>query len=236
MKRALLTISLMVLMLVPNALARVKFVPIEEMPGKADFVVVGTVVDSFSQWDDRGVMINTHYRIQVEEDIVGVNSAEITLIFAGGTVDGRTIVVTHTPLLSDGEKYIIFGYEGNKYSVPVVGHEQGIFRVVHDQAAREDLIVDYNWYQLEETPEGKLIRGPRTELDDEGSLRVQSSDEPSRTGSTPEYVVRDTHGREISQEGAVFQKPVPRRRGVPVTRDAFIRYIRARALDKRLAQ
>lgn len=68
--------------------ARVRYIPIEDMPAMADFVIVGTVIDSSSRWDQRGIMIFTDYTVLVEERILGTPDATIVMSFAGGTVGG----------------------------------------------------------------------------------------------------------------------------------------------------
>lgn len=207
--------------------AKVKYIPIEDMPSMADFVIVGTVIDSTSRWDKRGVMIYTDYAIRVEEGILGNSSPQIVMSFAGGTVGGKTIVVTDTPVLEIGSKYILFAYGNNKYSVPVVGHEQGVFRVVYDKVKHQDFVVDYNGYQLEVTDEGKIIRGPLTELDLNGALTIRAIAE-EKPMVVPKPVIRDVSGKEIPQDSSVFEKPKLRKRGAPITKSGFIDFIRAR--------
>ena len=216
--------------------ARVKYVPIEDMPAMADFVIMGTVIDSNSRWDQRGVMINTDYTIQVEENILGDSPPVVVMSFAGGTVGEKTIIVTDTPVLEIGQKYILFSYQRGKYSVPVVGHEQGVFRVVHDSVRRMDFVVDYNWYQLELTDENKLIRGPLTELDSKGALMARKVPTARKTVVSPKPVVRDVSGKEIPQDSSVFAKPKARKRGAPITKSEFIDYVRARMHGKEITR
>jgi hypothetical protein len=197
----------------------------------ADFVIVGTVFDSTSRWDSRGVMIYTDYTIQVEENIVGDSAPVVVMSFAGGTVGEKTIIVTDTPVLEKGKKYILFSYEQGKYSVPVVGHEQGIFRVVYDSVSKLDFVVDYNWYQLEITDEKEIIRGPLTELDSDGALTVRKVETPKKRIVTPKPVIRDNSGKEIPQDSSVFTKPKARIRGIPITKSEFFDYIRTHMND-----
>ena len=206
--------------------ARVKYVPIDDMPSMADFVIMGTVIDSTSRWDQRGVMIYTDYTIQVEENILGDSPPVVVMSFAGGTVGVRTIIVTDTPVLEKGEKYILFSYGQGKYSVPVVGHEQGVFRVVHDSVRRMDFVVDYNWYQLEITDDRKIIRGPLTEMNSQGALTVREVPAAKKTVVSPKPVVRDATGKEILQDSSVFAKPKVRKRGIPITKSEFIDHVR----------
>lgn len=214
-----------VLIIAVSAYARVKLIDIEELPALADFIIIGTVSDSESAWDDQGIMINTHYTIDVNQNIKGETGHRIVMRFAGGTVNGQTITVTHTPVLDVGEKYLIFGYENNRYSVPVVGHEQGLFRIVSDKTTGQEMVVDYNWYHLERTSDGRMIRGSLTKLDEKGSLNVCNVEEIKRIGMDLKPVVRDIRGEEINQDNAVFEKPAARKRGTPATRSDFVSFI-----------
>jgi hypothetical protein len=220
--------ALIFLLLASLAHAKVKFIPIKNMPAMADFVIMGTVFDSTSRWDSRGVMIYTDYTIQVEENILGDSPPVVVMSFAGGTVGEQTIIVSDTPVLEMGEKYILFGYDQGKYSVPVVGHEQGVFRVVYDSVSRMDFVVDYNWYRLEITDEKKIIRGPLTELDSDGALKVREVETSKKEIISPKPVILDNSGKKIPQDSSVFAKPKARIRGIPIIKSEFIDYIRTR--------
>jgi hypothetical protein len=222
--RILLKATFIVFILVSLAHGRIARIPVEDMPAEADFIIMGTVVYKSARWSDaREIMIYTDYTIQVEENIKGDKPSQIVMSFAGGTVEGKTIYVTDTPVLKVGEKYILFGYE--KYSVPVVGHEQGVFRVIHDSVRQDDFVVDYHWRQLE--TDGKVIfRGPRTVLDSRGALTVLDSVHKKKPEDLLRPVIRGDKGRVIPQEPTVFAKPEPKRRGVPATKSAFVDFIR----------
>src|SRR3990172_8184483 len=217
-----------------SAISRVRFVPMEDLPALADFVIAGKVLDAPSRWDQRGVTINTDYTISVEENIVGLTPPKIVMSFAGGTVDGKTITVSETPVLEIWKTYILFAYEGKKYSVPVVGHEQGVFQIVYDTATGQNLIVDYNWYRIEMTQERKVIRGALTELDAKGALISPNVETKEKGSSGSKPVVKDAQGREIPQECGVFEKPKTRQHGAPMKKSEFIDFIKAQAHNKRV--
>jgi hypothetical protein len=209
------------------ASARVKLVQLDELPEIADFVIEGLVTQKTARWDARGVMINTHYTIDVQTAILGKVPETVELSFAGGTVEGKTIIVTHTPELEVGQTYILFSYQNNKYSVPTVGHDQGIFKVIHDTRSRQDVIVDYNGYQLERTTSGQeLIRGRLTRIDKNGALvQRQVSEQIQHPPIKP--IVRDAEGNIIVQDESAYAPPKLREESVPVTRSEFIEYIQS---------
>jgi hypothetical protein len=146
--------------------------------------------------------------------------------FAGGTVGSDTILVSDTPTLEVGKRYIIFGYADNRYSVPVVGHEQGVFRVVYDSVTKQDIVVDYNWYQLERTESGRIIRGIITEVDSKDALVERPIVEKKKQKGEQKITVTDVYGREVPQNTAGFEKPRLRDRGERVTKSVFADFIR----------
>jgi hypothetical protein len=216
-------------MVTTTASARVKLIQLDELPDLADYVVEGTVIEKTARWDAKGIMINTHYTIEVQTSILGKAPATMELSFAGGTVNGQTIEVSHTPVLDVGQTYILFSYENNRYSVPTVGHDQGVFKVINDTRTKQDLIVDYNGYQIERiTGRERLIRGRLTHIDSDGAL-VQRN--VSQQGSSPPLkpVVRDADGKVIEQDESAYAQPKLREPSEPVTRSEFIQFIQMQA-------
>ena len=207
--------------------SRVLYIHIEDMPTMADFVIVGTVVDASSRWDHRGVMIFTDYTILVEDRITGNPDEAIVMSFAGGTVGDKSIFVSNTPKLDVGETYMLFGLSNEKASVPVVGHEQGVFRVLKDSTKGKEYIVDYHGYLLEKLDNGQVIRGPLVDVNVKDRLVIKAQEERKKVVS-PQPVIRDAYGEEISQEGAVFAEPKRRERGVPVVKSDFVDFTKAR--------
>ena len=205
------------------AQAGVRHIPIEEVFAKADFIIVGLVIDSKSRWDDRGLMIFTDYTIRVLENIKGNSPANTVMSFAGGRVGDKSIYVTETPHLQVGDKYIICGYDSEKkYAVPVVGNFQGIFRIVHDDVENMDYIVDYNGYQIEITDNQEIVKGAPVQKNADGSLSVRKELAIVKKEPPPSSIVRDKYGNIIPQEGRVFKKPKQRLKGVPATKREFM--------------
>ena len=227
MTRSILPILLVFFMAASIASARVKLIRLDELPDKADFVIEGTVTQKTARWDAKGIMINTHYIIDVQTAILGKVPETVALSFAGGTVEGKTIIVTHTPELEIGQTYILFSYQNNKYSVPTVGHDQGIFKVIHDTRSNQDMIVDYHGYQLERTTSRqKLIRGRLTRIDKNGALvQRQVSEQVQHPPIKP--IIRDAEGNIIVQDESAYAPRKLRETSVPATRSEFIEYIQS---------
>lgn len=225
--RAFIAVFLVFLLTLSEAHSRVRYIPIENMPAMADFVIVGTIVDSSCRWDHRGVMIFTDYTILVEDRISGNPDHAIVMSFAGGTVGDDSIFVSNTPKLEVGETYMLFGLTNEKASVPVVGHEQGVFRVLKDSTNGKEYIIDYHGYLLEKLENGQVIRGPLVDMDIKDRLVIITQQVQKKVIS-PQPVVRDAYGKEIPQQGAIFSKPKCRERGVPLVKSAFVDFTKAR--------
>ena len=229
MTRLLVQMLLVLCITATVASARVKLIQLDELPGLAEYVIEGTVVEKTARWDAKGIMINTHYTIQVQTSIIGKAPETMELSFAGGTVKGQTIKVSDTPVLDVGQTYILFTYENNRYSVPTVGHDQGVFKVVNDARTKQDLIVDYNGYQIERiTGKKRLTRGRLTRIDANGTLVQRKVQQ--QTSSTPlKPVVRDAEGNIVEQDESAYAPPKLRAPSEPVTRSEFIQFIQTQA-------
>lgn len=211
------------------ATARVQLIRLDELPERADFVIEGKVRQKTARWDAKGIMINTHYVIDVRTVILGDAPKTVELSFAGGTVKGQTIEVSHTPVLGVGQTYILFCYPNNKFSVPTVGHDQGVFKVIRDAQTQQDRIVDYNGYQIERTAgTRRLVRGRLTWIDNNGAL-VQRRAQQSSQAKPLTPVVRDADGNIIDQDKSAFTSNQLREPSEPVTRSEFIRFIQTPA-------
>lgn len=121
-------------------------------------VLVGTVVCASTRWGEGRKMIWTDYDVSVQETWKGSPEQVVTLSFAGGTLDGRTIAVTHVPRLSVGETYVLSLNDLTRaYTSPVVGAEQGLFREVTDQATGKRILLDADGWAVGLDREGGLM-------------------------------------------------------------------------------
>jgi hypothetical protein len=111
-----------------------------------------------------------------------------------------------------------------------------VFKIVNDTRTKQDLVVDYNGYQIERTTgEQRLIRGRLTRIDSEGALvrrdvRQQVQPRPLKP------VIRDAKGNVVAQDQPAHAAPKLRKPGEPVTRTEFIRFIQSQAQPDKGAQ
>ena len=80
-----------------------------------------------------GRMIFTRVKMETTVPIKGAPGKVVEFVVAGGTLDGRVAVVPGMPTFEVGGEYVLFLRNGYRAAAdPVVGVNQGIFRVVED--------------------------------------------------------------------------------------------------------
>lgn len=214
-----------VLLSLSSLYARTRHIPLEALPQEADYVALVKVVDKEAIWDDRGVMINTHYVMQVEEPVLGNPDPVIFIKCPGGmTALGEAILVSDTPQFELNKTYLIFGTTDEK-SFPLVGHEQGVFRILNDKKSGKQYVVDYFGNLIEERADGKIVRG-RLVDPDAGDRLAFVEPRPLKAAAGPKPVFRDSNGNVIparEDEISVQKEEAPGER--PLEKSAFINYI-----------
>lgn len=187
----------------------------DEIVQRGHSIVVGTVICSSTRWGDGKKMIWTDYELAVEETWKGEPARSVTVSFAGGTVDGQSIFVTHVPVLEVGSTYALSLHEpGHLYPSPVVGSEQGLFHVVKDEATGERVFLDAEGFAVifgKDRPP-KRLQGPRRAAPDRAAAEPGSASAgyPDREGcwcgyQTPvprSFVVRGTGSDAAQKEAA----------------------------------
>lgn len=197
---ALVLTLVLTLLSAPPAAALSREVPLDEVFSRGEAVFVGTVVSTRAVWGEGKKMIWTEYTFDVRETWKGDGAARRTVRVAGGTVDGRSILLSHVPTFAAGGTYVVSAYGNDHlYASPVVGTEQGMFREVIEEASGETLLVDAGGRRLEKDGSGQLRRG-----------------RPSEPGSLP-GIVRLVSDRELAARAA---EAGPKKMPEPVYRDA----------------
>ena len=80
-----------------------------ELTAGADSVIVGTVVESDSYWNDEHTGIYTSAVLAVDEELKGtVGQDSITITLPGGEADGIGQWVSDEPSFNQGEKAVVF--------------------------------------------------------------------------------------------------------------------------------
>jgi hypothetical protein len=116
----------------------------EQMVRGASDVVVGRVVSATSRWGDasRRWML-TDYVVDVEQRVLGQGAAgPLTITYWGGTIDGETQRIMGMELPAVGQRHVLLLRTGWQTSAgsPIVGLDQGLFRVEPDAVSGLDLV------------------------------------------------------------------------------------------------
>ncbi len=92
---------------------------LEELTNGADSVIVGTVVERSSYWNDEHTGIYTSVVLSMEESLKGTISQDrITITFLGGEADGVEQWVSDMPSFEHGEKAVVFLKKLSKEQIP----------------------------------------------------------------------------------------------------------------------
>lgn len=247
--RTLLSLAATGLLTVGILALGVKRLTFDQVARDADSVFVGKVVDITTRWGEGRKMIWTDYHFDVQETWKGqpLGSRHVVSV-AGGTHDGRTIIVTHVPRFDKGATYVLYAFDPVRLvGEATVGVEQGVFREVLDVESRKPILIDYWGYRMDLLQDGSLVRGPMTQrvegaekarvLSDEELVAMQKqfqeqfAHEPL---AKPTYT--DGHGRPLAAP-ATAPRPKPTAeevvaaapRGEPVSR-GMLRDLTTRAL------
>jgi hypothetical protein len=120
--------SLVLVLGVCTGQAVMRTLSIEELAGKADMIVLGTVIQQESAWDAQHTVISTTVTLAVVRTLAGPSAEVVTLQVTGGIVGTMGMRTSTDAEFRDGERVIVFL---NTSTVPstVVGMQQGKFTV-----------------------------------------------------------------------------------------------------------
>jgi len=112
-----------------------------ELVGLADWVLIGTVTQVTSIEEAPGERIYTYVTLAELEVIKGEwHATEYVLRVSGGVIDQRGEVYPGLSQLEEGRRYVLF-IQGNFSALfPVVGLQQGVFRVEWDPARQQTMV------------------------------------------------------------------------------------------------
>lgn len=126
-----------------------------EMVDRADFVFIGKVSESRSEWKTVGAnrVIFTLVTFDVQETWKGRSVPAVTLQFLGGTIGDVSLVVAGVPKFNIGESVIVF-VEGNEVQFcPIVGVFHGKFGVRKDANSGRDIVLKHDGRPLRDVAE-----------------------------------------------------------------------------------
>ncbi len=128
-------------MLNPSEVSLAYDLSIEEMAAESDYIVIGSCLNTQSQWVDRSLV--TLANISIQEVLKGEDASTVTVVLPGGVDINRKIPVAMTypgaPRISPAEKVFLFlvrdDQVGGGYTI--TGFSQGKFSVLVDDDGQE---------------------------------------------------------------------------------------------------
>jgi hypothetical protein len=205
----------------PPAEALSRKLSFDEIVAQGKSVLVGTVVSTSTRWGEGRKMIWTDYEVSVEEAWKGRPGQVVTLSFAGGTLDGRSILVTHVPRLTVGATYVFSLNDLSRlFTSPVVGAEQGLFREATDQATGKRILLDADGWAVGLGTGGEVLRLAPTEPADAPDSVVLRRGAPQLGANGGKTARRAISGATYSDGSG---NPLPAPSGVPTLAGAASR-------------
>ena len=126
---------------VPIALlaAAVPRISFDELVTGSEWIVHGTVRESWTEWDRTQQFIWTHYRVDVHDRLKGHGETSIVISEPGGRVGNREQYYSGMMNFATGEEVVLFLYRTPVGYLRVTGHGQGKYVVDRTGNARPDI-------------------------------------------------------------------------------------------------
>ncbi len=136
-------IAVLVLLVAPIALRAQPTEPVvyklslDQLTDRAAAIVVSTVTSRKAEWEHYGGsrLIVTKITLAVEEALKGASPRTLVVEVVGGTIGEETLRVSDVPEFRVGDRDVLF-LNSHPHSVsPLVGSDQGRFRVLNESAS-----------------------------------------------------------------------------------------------------
>lgn len=113
----------------------------DELVNRAQVIFEGEVTGLHSQWIGEGSQhrIVTFVTFKVDDSLKGDAGTTYSMRMLGGTVDGRTMVVTDAPTFKVGDHDLLFVENNGSQFIPLVGIQHGRFSVQKDSNGHQTL-------------------------------------------------------------------------------------------------
>jgi hypothetical protein len=169
------TLSLIALLLIVSAmpLSASQFIdqPFEQVARDATYVVRGSVIDTWSAWDDAHEVIYTYATLRVSRYFGEITGPDTLLVReVGGTVDGYTQEAIGFPAIRRGEQVVLFLSQwDNSADLRIHAFNQGKY-LVRMRADRSEVLISDPVKQGEER---RPSDGPRIAAEAENGLLLE---------------------------------------------------------------
>lgn len=141
---------------------------LDQLADRAATVVVSTVTRRQSEWEHSGGsrLIVTKVTLAIEQTLKGSAPRTLVVEVLGGTIGDQTLHVSHVPAFKVGDRDVLFLNGARHAASPVVGSDQGRFRVLDEAATGTARVLHAGFAPLVSTTEigataesrGRLVR------------------------------------------------------------------------------
>lgn len=109
---------------------------LDQLTDRASTIVVSTVTSRRAEWENYGAsrLIITKVTMEVEQTLKGIAPRTLVVEVLGGTIGDQTLHVSHVPEFKVGDRDVLFLNGALHAASPVVGSDQGRFRVMNEAA------------------------------------------------------------------------------------------------------
>ena len=109
---------------------------LDQLADRAATIVVSTVTNRQSEWENDGAsrLIITKVTMAVEQTLKGSAPRTLVVEVLGGTIGEQTLRVSHVPEFKVGDRDVLFLNNSVHAASPLVGSDQGRFRVMNEAA------------------------------------------------------------------------------------------------------
>jgi len=109
---------------------------LDQLAGRAATIVVSTVTSRQAEWENYGAsrLIVTRVTLAIEQTLKGSPPRTLVVEVLGGTIGDQTLHVSHVPAFKVGDRDVLFLNGALHAASPIVGSDQGRFRVMNEVA------------------------------------------------------------------------------------------------------
>lgn len=109
---------------------------LDQLAGRAATIVVSTVTNRQAEWENYGAsrLIVTRVTLAIEQTLKGSPPRTLVVEVLGGTIGDQTLHVSHVPAFKVGDRDVLFLNGALHAASPIVGSDQGRFRVMNEAA------------------------------------------------------------------------------------------------------
>ncbi len=111
----------------------------DQLVDASEFIVVGSVVDVWTERDDSG-MIWTRALVEVERGLKGDADSTLVIQQAGGSYGEQIAVVPGVARFSVGERGVFFASTRGEGRIQLIGMAQGKFTIRMDPTLRQEIV------------------------------------------------------------------------------------------------